>query len=87
MRIDGCTVVLTGATGGLGQAIARELHARGGRLTLTGRRADVLEPLARELGAETSRTAPPWTSSLTGSAAPTSSSPTPASPEPAGSTS
>ena len=51
MHIAGSSVLLTGATGGIGQAIARELSARGAELTLTGRRADVLEPLARELGA------------------------------------
>lgn len=48
-RIQG-TVLLTGASGGLGQAIARALAARGAELVLTGRRADVLEPLAAELG-------------------------------------
>src|SRR5437016_620020 len=42
-------VLLTGATGGIGQATARALAARGAKLTLTGRRADVLEPLAREV--------------------------------------
>jgi short-subunit dehydrogenase len=51
MRIPGSTVLLTGATGGLGAAIARELHRRGAQLTLTGRRTEVLEPLAAELGA------------------------------------
>jgi short-subunit dehydrogenase len=51
MNLDGSRVLLTGATGGLGQAIARALHARGAVLTLTGRRVDVLEPLAAEIGA------------------------------------
>lgn len=50
MEISGSTVLLTGATGGLGHAIARALSAKGGRLILTGRRMDVLEPLASELG-------------------------------------
>ncbi|HEY7951897.1 MAG TPA: SDR family NAD(P)-dependent oxidoreductase [Solirubrobacteraceae bacterium] len=51
MRISGAMVLLTGASGGIGQAIARELHGRGARLILTGRRTEVLEPLAVELGA------------------------------------
>ena len=50
MKLDGARVLLTGATGGLGQAIARALAERGATLTLTGRRADVLEPLAAEVG-------------------------------------
>ncbi len=50
MEISGSTVLLTGATGGIGQAIARALAGRGGKLILTGRRADVLEPLASEVG-------------------------------------
>jgi uncharacterized protein len=45
------SVLLTGATGGLGQAIARRLHAAGASLVLTGRRSDVLEGLAAEIGA------------------------------------
>jgi uncharacterized protein len=49
MQISGSTILLTGATGGLGQAIARALHARGGELVLTGRRTGVLEPLAVQL--------------------------------------
>ena len=52
MNISGSTVLLTGATGGIGHAIARALHAQGAKLILTGRRTDVLEPLAAELGAQ-----------------------------------
>ena len=52
VAIDGARVLLTGATGGLGQAIARELAARGARLLLTGRNTDVLDPLADSLGGE-----------------------------------
>jgi short-subunit dehydrogenase len=51
VRIEGSTVLLTGATGGIGHAIARELRGRGATLILTGRRTDVLEPLAAELDA------------------------------------
>ena len=50
MDLRGRIVLLTGATGGLGQAIARELARRGSSLILTGRRAEVLEPLAEETG-------------------------------------
>jgi short-subunit dehydrogenase len=48
--LSGRTVLLTGATGGLGHAIARALARRGTSLILTGRRVDVLEPLAAETG-------------------------------------
>ena len=51
MQISGSKVLLTGATGGLGQAIARALADKGAQLVLTGRRVEVLEPLASELGA------------------------------------
>jgi short-subunit dehydrogenase len=51
VRISGSTVLLTGATGGLGEAIARELGGRGAKLIVTGRRTDVLEGLVSELGA------------------------------------
>lgn len=48
--LQGARVLLTGATGGIGKAIARELHARGSSLVVTGRRAEVLEELSSELG-------------------------------------
>ena len=50
MNLGGRTALLTGASGGLGQAIARALAGRGARLVLAARRVDVLEPLAEELG-------------------------------------
>ncbi len=52
MNVGARTVLLTGATGGLGHAIARRLAAAGARVVLSGRRADVLEKLAGEIGAE-----------------------------------
>jgi short-subunit dehydrogenase len=51
MNVSGRTVLLTGATGGLGQAIARRFAREGASLVLTGRRSAVLEPLADELSA------------------------------------
>jgi short-subunit dehydrogenase len=51
MELTARTVLLTGATGGIGHAIARALHARGAKLIVTGRRTDVLEPLAAEISA------------------------------------
>lgn len=44
-------VLVTGATGGIGHAIARAFGSRGAELILTGRRTAVLEPLATEVGA------------------------------------
>ncbi|HYP48660.1 MAG TPA: SDR family NAD(P)-dependent oxidoreductase [Thermoleophilaceae bacterium] len=50
LQLGGSTVLLTGATGGIGQAIARALHARGARVLLSGRRRDLLESLQEEFG-------------------------------------
>lgn len=50
MNLDGRTVVLTGASGGIGQVIARTLHARGASLLVSARSEDTLERLCAELG-------------------------------------
>ena len=49
-RLDGKTALVTGATGGIGAAIARALHAQGANVALSGRRAAELESLATALG-------------------------------------
>lgn len=48
--LSGKTALVTGATGGLGSAIARGLHAQGATVVLSGTRANVLEDLAAQLG-------------------------------------
>ena len=50
MQLGGTTALLTGASGGIGQATARALHARGARVLLNGRRAAVLDELRAALG-------------------------------------
>ena len=49
MNISGSTVLITGASGGIGGAIARELAWRGASLILVNRDGDKLENLATEL--------------------------------------
>lgn len=48
MNIQGRTVLLTGASGGIGQVIARTLYARGAHLLVNGRNKDSLERLCAE---------------------------------------
>ena len=48
--LTGRKALVTGATGGLGQAIARTLHAAGATVALSGTRPEALEALAQELG-------------------------------------
>ncbi|MEJ2604184.1 MAG: SDR family oxidoreductase [Gammaproteobacteria bacterium] len=49
MKLEGRNILLTGATGGIGRALARELAARGAHLLLTARQDTQLEELARDL--------------------------------------
>jgi len=49
-RLDGKSALVTGASGGLGGAIARALHAQGATVALSGTKRDVLESLAADLG-------------------------------------
>lgn len=50
MDIRGMRALVTGATGGIGTAIARRLHAGGATVLVSGRRGDLLAQLRDELG-------------------------------------
>jgi short-subunit dehydrogenase len=52
VNVSGKKVLLTGASGGLGHAIARRLGSAGAHVVLSGRRGDVLVELSREIGGE-----------------------------------
>ena len=49
-NLSGKTALVTGATGGIGGAVARALHAQGANVVLSGTRESVLAELAGELG-------------------------------------
>jgi len=49
-ELSGKCALVTGASGGLGGAIARALHRQGARVALSGTRREALEQLAGELG-------------------------------------
>ena len=48
-NLDGKTALITGATGGIGSAIARALHSQGAEVILSGTRQGSLTELAHEL--------------------------------------
>lgn len=50
MELRGSNVLLTGASGGIGRALAEAFAARGAKVVLSGRRTEVLEPLAERIG-------------------------------------
>lgn len=49
-NLTGKTALVTGATGGIGGAIAKALHAQGAHVGISGRNEDKLKALAGELG-------------------------------------
>ncbi|KPF82784.1 3-oxoacyl-ACP synthase [alpha proteobacterium AAP38] len=48
--LSGKTALVTGASGGIGAAIARTLHAKGAKVALHGTKVEALDALAAELG-------------------------------------
>ncbi|MBK8771254.1 MAG: 3-oxoacyl-[acyl-carrier-protein] reductase [Rhizobiales bacterium] len=50
--LAGKTALITGASGGIGAAVAKALHAAGATITISGTRANVLEELKAALGGE-----------------------------------
>lgn len=50
--LHGKTALITGATGGIGAAIATALHSAGAHVGISGRRTEKLEALKAELGSE-----------------------------------
>ena len=48
--LSGKVALVTGATGGIGGAIAKSLHGQGATVVLSGTRAEALEALRNELG-------------------------------------
>ena len=51
--LTGMTALVTGASGGIGSAVAMALAAQGARVALSGTRADALEAVRAEIGGET----------------------------------
>ena len=65
--LTGKAALVTGASGGIGGAIARALHKQGAVVTLSGTRADALEQLKASLGERAHVVAPRWTTRPTSS--------------------
>jgi 3-oxoacyl-[acyl-carrier protein] reductase len=51
--LSGMTALVTGASGGIGSAVAKALAAQGARVALSGTRADALAAVQAEIGGDT----------------------------------
>jgi 3-oxoacyl-[acyl-carrier protein] reductase len=51
-NLSGKTALVTGASGGIGSAVAKALAAQGARVALSGTRAEALEKVAAEIGGD-----------------------------------
>ena len=51
-NLSGQTALVTGASGGIGSAVAKALAARGARVALSGTREDALKAVAAEIGGD-----------------------------------
>ena len=49
-NLDGKVALITGATGGIGMSIAKQMKSSGAKLILSGTRQEVLSKLELELG-------------------------------------
>jgi NADP-dependent 3-hydroxy acid dehydrogenase YdfG len=58
VRLAGSAIIITGASGGIGSATARELVRRGARVVLAARHPDPLHALASELGVQNALACP-----------------------------
>jgi 3-oxoacyl-[acyl-carrier protein] reductase len=52
MRIENAVAIVTGGSEGIGRGIAEALRSKGARVTITGRRPQVLAEAARDLGVD-----------------------------------
>ena len=50
--LTGMTALVTGASGGIGSAIAKSLVAQGAKVALSGTREDALKAVAADIGGE-----------------------------------
>ena len=57
-RFDGSTVVITGASSGIGESCARKFVAAGARVVLAARSAEPLQRLVEELGSDVAHAVP-----------------------------